>query len=71
MKPRLHRLSLDISKQHRKQLGELCRLLDDISITEATRRSCALMAILVRHRRAGGKVLLRALDGTEENLLIL
>lgn len=68
---KLHRLTLDVPPSFREGLAELQADLEAASLTEAVRRSAALARRLLRHVRAGGKVIFRDAGGTDREIVLL
>lgn len=64
------RLSIDLDKNGR-ELIESLKEADQLSYSELVRKSLALYYAVSTHTRAGGKVVFKHPDGTDQSLLIL
>lgn len=65
------RLNLEVSPQTRERLMQLRVDCGYDSTTEVVRRAIGLLSILVRHKLAGGTVVLRKPGEADQRLVIL
>jgi hypothetical protein len=65
------RLHIEVPEETRERLAKIQTDTGAASISEAVRRALALMHVVLEHEAAGGKVIFRNRDGSEESLLML
>lgn len=70
-KSKKFRLNLEFSPKVEERLQKLKTKSDSASVTEVIRRSIALFDLYLEQAEAGGEVIFRDRDGSEEKLKIL
>lgn len=65
------RISLEVNPTVKELLEDLEQRSNATSLTEVIRRSLALFDLVLEHQDAGGALVLRHGDGTEEKLRVL